>query len=194
MANYNSTGLYGTIETGRAREQDSTVALVLDVPFYTGGVVSSKVSQAKSLERQARVGIIAARRAVEQVTTQAWENYQSTLAGLSSLQEQVRAAELALDGVRHEEQAGTRTVLDVLNAEQELLDARVSVISAKKNLIDASYMLISAMGLMTPDNLDLDIDRYRRKSEKKNVEPAKQTETAEQADENAQDNAESEQV
>ena len=194
MANYDR-GLYkGTIETGRAREQDSTVALVLDVPFYTGGVVSSKVSQAKSLERQARVGIIAARRAVEQVTTQAWENYQSTLAGLSSLQEQVRAAELALDGVRHEEQAGTRTVLDVLNAEQELLDARVSVISAKKNLIDASYMLISAMGLMTPDNLDLDIDRYRKKSEKKNVEPAKQTETAEQADENAQDNAESEQV
>lgn len=192
---YNS-GLYqGTVQTGRAREQDSTVALVLDVPFYTGGIVSSKVTQAKSLERQARVGIVAARRAVEQVTTQAWENYQSTLAGLSSLQEQVRAAELALDGVRHEEQAGTRTVLDVLNAEQELLDARVSVISAKKNLIDASYMLISAMGLMTPDNLDLDIDRYKKKSERKNADPAKQDEPAEQADENARDNAaESEQV
>lgn len=67
-----------------------------------------------------------------------------------------------MDGVRHEEQAGTRTILDVLNAEQELLNARVSLVSAKKNLIDASYLLISAMGLMTPDNLDLDIDRYRK--------------------------------
>lgn len=52
--------------------------------------------------------------------------------------------------------------MDVLNAEQELLNARVSLVSAKKNLIDASYLLISAMGLMTPDNLDLDIDRYRK--------------------------------
>ena len=194
MANYDSTLYKGTIETGRAREQDSTVSLVLDVPFYTGGVVSSKVSQAKSLERQARLGIVAARRAGEQGTTQAWENYQSTLAGLSSLQEQVRAAELALDGVRHEEQAGTRTVLDVLNAEQELLNARVSVISAKKNLIDASYMLISSMGLMTPENLDLDIDRYRKKSERKNAESAKQDEAEEQADKNARNDTESEQV
>lgn len=156
-------GLYqGTMQTGRAREEDSSVKLVLDVPFYTAGIVPSKVAQAKLAERQAALGVVSVRRAVEQATTQAWENYQSTLAGLSSLQEQVRATELALDGVRHEEQAGTRTILDVLNAEQELLNARVSLVSAKKNLIDASYLLISAMGLMTPDNLDLDIDRYRK--------------------------------
>lgn len=152
----------GTMQTGRAREEDSSVKLVLDVPFYTAGIVPSKVAQAKLAERQAALGVVSVRRAVEQATTQAWENYQSTLAGLSSLQEQVRATELALDGVRHEEQAGTRTILDVLNAEQELLNARVSLVSAKKNLIDASYLLISAMGLMTPDNLDLDIDRYRK--------------------------------
>ena len=160
---YDGSGAYqGTMQTGRAREEDSSVKLVLDVPFYTAGIVPSKVAQAKLAERQAALGVVSVRRAVEQATTQAWENYQSTLAGLSSLQEQVRATELALDGVRHEEQAGTRTILDVLNAEQELLNARVSLVSAKKNLIDASYLLISAMGLMTPDNLDLDIDRYRK--------------------------------
>ena len=160
---YDAWGAYqGTMQTGRAREEDSSVKLVLDVPFYTAGIVPSKVAQAKLAERQAALGVVSVRRAVEQATTQAWENYQSTLAGLSSLQEQVRATELALDGVRHEEQAGTRTILDVLNAEQELLNARVSLVSAKKNLIDASYLLISAMGLMTPDNLDLDIDRYRK--------------------------------
>lgn len=159
---YIDSGVLASVRTGRAREEDSSVKLVLDVPFYTAGIVPSKVAQAKLAERQAALGVVSVRRAVEQATTQAWENYQSTLAGLSSLQEQVRATELALDGVRHEEQAGTRTILDVLNAEQELLNARVSLVSAKKNLIDASYLLISAMGLMTPDNLDLDIDRYRK--------------------------------
>lgn len=159
---YIDSGVLVSVRTGRAREEDSSVKLVLDVPFYTAGIVPSKVAQAKLAERQAALGVVSVRRAVEQATTQAWENYQSTLAGLSSLQEQVRATELALDGVRHEEQAGTRTILDVLNAEQELLNARVSLVSAKKNLIDASYLLISAMGLMTPDNLDLDIDRYRK--------------------------------
>lgn len=162
MSYIDSLGALASARTGRTREEDSSVKLVLDVPFYTAGIVPSKVAQAKLAERQAALGVVSVRRAVEQATTQAWENYQSTLAGLSSLQEQVRATELALDGVRHEEQAGTRTILDVLNAEQELLNARVSLVSAKKNLIDASYMLISAMGLMTPDNLDLDIDRYRK--------------------------------
>ena len=162
MSYIDSSGVLASARTGRSREEDSSVKLVLDVPFYTAGIVPSKVAQAKLAERQAALGVVSVRRAVEQATTQAWENYQSTLAGLSSLQEQVRATELALDGVRHEEQAGTRTILDVLNAEQELLNARVSLVSAKKNLIDASYLLISAMGLMTPDNLDLDIDRYRK--------------------------------
>lgn len=177
LSMYDNTGLYqGAMRTGRAREEDSSVKLVLDVPFYTAGVVSSKVTQAKLAERQASLGVVSVRRAVAQATTQAWENYQATLAGLSSLQEQVRAAELALDGVRHEEQAGTRTILDVLNAEQELLNARVSLVSAKKNLIDASYMLISAMGLMTPDNLDLDVDRYRKNASAKTAESAQNAE------------------
>ena len=175
---YNAGAYAGTIQTGRAREEDSSVKLVLDVPFYTAGVVSSKVTQAKLAERQAALGVVSVRRAVEQATTQAWENYQSTLAGLSSLQEQVRASELALDGVRHEEQAGTRTILDVLNAEQELLNARVSLVSAKKNLIDASYLLISAMGLMTPDNLDLDIDRYRKNAAPVAEKPVQSAATA----------------
>lgn len=171
-----AAGAPGTVQTGRAREEDSSVKLVLDVPFYTAGVVSSKVEQARQAERQAAFGVVAVRRAVAQATTQAWENYQSTLAGLSSLQEQVRASELALDGVRHEEQAGTRTILDVLNAEQELLNARVSLVSAKKNLIDASYMLISAMGMMTPKNLDLDIEKYRKNAKRTPVEQPVQPE------------------
>ena len=86
------------------------------------------------------------------------------------MEEQVKASALALEGVRYEEQAGTRTILDVLNAEQELLDARVSVVTAKKNLVDASYQLIASMGLMTPSGLGLDIARYRKNPSKTAVQ------------------------
>lgn len=160
----------GPVETGRAREEDTTVKLVLGVPLYSAGTTSSKVRETKFAAGQARININAVKRAVIRSTTQAWENYQSVLASLASLEEQVRASALALEGVRYEEQAGERTILDVLNAEQELLDARVSVVTAKKNLIDAAYQLIASMGNMTPSGLGLDIARYR----KTNVSPANQ--------------------
>lgn len=153
---------YGTVDTGRAREEDSSVMLVMDVPLYRAGNTASKVRESKYIAGQARININAVKRDVVRATTQAWENYQSTQASLASLEEQVKASALALEGVRYEEQAGTRTILDVLNAEQELLDARVSVVTAKKNLIDASYQLIASMGLMTPSGLGLDIARYRK--------------------------------
>ena len=153
---------YRTVDTGRAREEDSSVMLVMDVPLYRAGNTASKVRESKYIAGQARININAVKRDVVRATTQAWENYQSTQASLASLEEQVKASALALEGVRYEEQAGTRTILDVLNAEQELLDARVSVVTAKKNLIDASYQLIASMGLMTPSGLGLDIARYRK--------------------------------
>ena len=153
---------YRTVDTGRAREEDSSVMLVMDVPLYRAGNTASKVRESKYIAGQARININAVKRDVVRATTQAWENYQSTQASLASLEEQVKASALALEGVRYEEQAGTRTILDVLNAEQELLDARVSVVTAKKNLIDASYQLIASRGLMTPSGLGLDIARYRK--------------------------------
>ena len=163
---------YGTVDTGRAREEDSSVMLVMDVPLYRAGNTASKVRESKYIAGQARININAVKRDVVRATTQAWENYQSTQASLASLEEQVKASALALEGVRYEEQAGTRTILDVLNAEQELLDARVSVVTAKKNLIDASYQLISSMGLMTPSGLGLDIARYRGKNPVETAEQA----------------------
>lgn len=163
-----------TIRTGRAREEDTNVMLVMDVPLYRSGSTVSKVRESKYAARQAEININTVKRDAIRSTTQAWENYQATRASLSSLEEQVKASMLALDGVKAEEQAGARTVLDVLNAEQELLDARVSVVTAKKSLIDASYQLIASMGLMTPKGLGLDIARYRKTPEKTAEQPARQ--------------------
>lgn len=170
------------VETGRTRDEDTTVKLVLDVPFYTAGNTSSKIRETKYTAGQARININTVKRAVTRATTQAWENYQSVLASLTSLDEQVRASALALDGVRYEEQAGERTILDILNAEQELLDARVSVVTAKKNLIDAAYQLVSAMGMMTPSGLGLDVARYdktKKTEQNDKADSPEQTETKE---------------
>ena len=179
-----------TVETGRAREEDTSVMLVMDVPLYRAGNTSSKVRESKYIAGQARINVNAVKRDVVRDTTQAWENYQSTLASLASLEEQVRASALALEGVRYEEQAGTRTILDVLNAEQELLDARVSVVTAKKNLIDASYQLIASMGLMTPSGLGLDIARYRKKPAAAQSESAQTQQTQPRQDQADQDQPE----
>lgn len=172
------------IETGRAREEDTSVRLVLGVPFYSAGSTSSKVRETKYAAGQARLNINTIKRSVTRSTTQAWENYQSILASLASLEEQVRASVLALEGVRYEEQAGERTILDVLNAEQELLDARVSVVTAKKNLIDAAYQLISSMGMMNPSGLGLDVARYRKQEtpETKSTDQTKENATDENKD------------
>ena len=171
------------VETGRAREEDTTVKLVLDVPFYSAGTTSSKIRETKHTAGQARINVNTIKRSVAKTTTQAWENYQSTLASLTSLEEQVRASALALEGVRYEEQAGERTILDILNAEQELLDARVSVVTAKKKLIDASYQLIASIGMMTPSGLGLDIERYRKKSDLPRPEKNADTEPQENTEE-----------
>lgn len=155
------TNLNGGIFKGQSDTSD--VQLVMNIPLYTAGSVASRVRESKHLAGQARINVDTTRREIAQATTQSWEDYQSSVASLKSLEEQVRASELALDGVKKEEQAGTRTVLDVLNAEQELLDARVSVVTAKRDQVVAAYQLLASMGMMSPSGLGLDLSRYRRK-------------------------------
>ncbi len=177
------TNFSGEVFKGHADASD--VQLVMNVPLYTAGSVASKVRESKHLAGQARINVDTVRRDVAQMTTQAWENYHSSVASLKSLEEQVRASELALDGVKREEQAGTRTVLDVLNAEQELLDARVSVVTAKRDQVVAAYQLLSSMGMMSPSGLGLDLSRYRRKkaAAEQTVENKDKTEEKSEADE-----------
>ena len=77
-----------------------------------------------------------------------------------SIETQIEASTLALEGVKREAMAGERTVLDVLNAEQELLDNKVTLVSAKRDEIVSSFNLMAAVGRMTAANLDLKVDIY----------------------------------
>jgi len=95
----------------------------------------------------------------------AWNNYEATTAAISARQQQIAASEVALEGVREENNLGTRTNLDVLDAEQDLLDARVTLVQAERDQSVAAYALLSSMGHLTGARLgiraaDVDLDEF----------------------------------
>jgi outer membrane protein len=97
---------------------------------------------------------------VEDATRSAWQAYVTALATIKSNKSQVVANEVAFDGVKQEQQVGSRTILDVLNAEQELLNAQVAVVSSQRDSYVAAYQLLGAMGLLTARNLALHVKLY----------------------------------
>jgi hypothetical protein len=119
---------------------------VLRVPLYQAGRVSSRVREAKQIASQRRIQIIEAGRAVRESVVRTWNIYISSADTIESLEAQVAANELALEGVNQEALVGTRTTLDVLDAEQELVLSQVNLINARRNRVVAAYQLIATTG------------------------------------------------
>jgi outer membrane protein TolC len=101
-----------------------------------------------------------ARRKTTESVTRAWQTLQTSRARIDSINVQIRASEVALEGVQREASVGSRTVLDVLDAEQELLDAKVSIVTAKRDETIAKFELKSAIGELTATQLDLPVVAY----------------------------------
>lgn len=130
------------------------------VPLYQSGAVSSRVRAARHTVVQRRNEFLQAVRAAATTATQRWEDYKTAEAGIAAFTEAVRAARIALEGVEQEALVGSRTVLDVLDAEQELLDARVSLVRARRDLVVATYALRSAVAKLTARGLELEVELY----------------------------------
>ena len=130
------------------------------VPLYQSGAVSSRVRAAKHAVAQRRNEFLQAVRAAVTTATKRWEDYRTAEAGIAAFTEAVRAARIALEGVEQEALVGSRTVLDVLDAEQELLDARVSLVRARRDLVVATYALRSAVANLTAGSLELEVELY----------------------------------
>jgi outer membrane protein len=142
-------------------EQETLSASVnVTVPIYQGGGVYAQIRQAKHSAGQARLQLDEARTQVREQTQQAWEQMVATRASIQSLEDQINAAEIALEGVQREAQVGARTVLDVLDAEQELLNARVNLVRAQRDELVSGFNLLSAVGDMTADALGLPVVLY----------------------------------
>lgn len=130
------------------------------VPIYQGGADEATVRRAKELRQQSTSAISSAQRDVIQQVDSAWQDYFSALTAIEASQQQVNSSESAVEGVRAEQQAGERSVLDILNAQQELLSAQVSLVSARHDKIIAAYRIMSATGQLTARNLALGVPLY----------------------------------
>jgi outer membrane protein len=143
------------------QEVDSVSAQVsLTMPLYQQGAVYSQVREAKQQVAEELRTIDQQRRDAVELATTAWENLLSARARVEAFQTQVQAAEIAFDGVEREASVGSRTVLDVLDAEQELLDARVSAVTAQRDELVAAFQLKSAVGELTAFHLELPVQLY----------------------------------
>lgn len=132
----------------------------LTVPLYQGGSEYATIRQAKETLGQRRLDLDTARDQVQSTVTQAWGQLQAAKAQIEATQAQVTAAEIALNGVREEARVGQRTTLDVLNAQQDLVNARVSLVTAQRDRVVASYTVLAAVGSLSPQILGLGIPTY----------------------------------
>jgi outer membrane protein len=132
----------------------------LTVPLYQGGGEYATIRQAKETLGQRRLDLDTARDQVQATVTQAWGQLEAAKAQIEATQAQVAAAEIALNGVREEARVGQRTTLDVLNAQQDLVNARVSLVTAQRDRVVASYTVLAAVGSLSPQILGLGIPTY----------------------------------
>jgi len=130
------------------------------IPLYQAGAPDSRVRQSKQVYMQSKRLTDQALRAAEREAVNSWTALQTATAQARSFEEQVRANEIALDGVRQEQEVGARTILDVLDAQQALLTSQVSLVSSQTDRVVAEYRLVAAGGTLTARDLALNVEYY----------------------------------
>jgi outer membrane protein len=154
----------------RSRDSDPTLGTFgtdqasvmgqLNVPIYDGGMAASQTRQAKEVSSQSRLVLEWIRNQSRTAVVSAWVSNEGTKVALSAAESEVRAADIALQGVRREAQGGQRTTIDVLNAQQDLTNARTRQIAAQRDRVIASYTLLSAVGRLDVHTLNLNTPDY----------------------------------
>lgn len=150
----------GAVATPGTTTSDVTAAVNWGVPIYSGGAIASGHRQAIAQQDAQRANLHHTVAQVNQAVADNWAQLAVARAQLAASDTQIEAANTAYEAVRAEAEFGSRTTLDVLNAEQELLDARSNRIMASALVQLASYALLEAMGQLTVDALNLGIPTY----------------------------------
>lgn len=141
-------------------QTNASFTTTVSVPIYDRGSNRSKIRQAHQTVAQRKVELVAARRDTIESATKAWEDLVSARDSVKSLKAQVKAQELAVEGVNEESKVGTKTVLDVLEQEQRLIEAQVKLVQAEQSEAVASYQVMAAIGHLTARDLELDVTYY----------------------------------
>jgi outer membrane protein len=147
----------------------TSVGLSAQVPIFQGGLPAARIRQAQAQQGQVLEQVVGTERAVVQTTRAAFANYDAAQKAIQAETVAVQANELALEGNRAEQSVGTRTIIEVLNAEQELLNSQVALVTAKRDAYVAGFQLLNAMGQAEARDLGLDggplydpLGNYRR--------------------------------
>ena len=159
---YNDNDVFGDPDgLTSVNEQTSASARVqVEIPLYQGGAQYSRVRQAQASASEARADITAEARDRRRIVENAWTELLVSRANIRSVREQVEAQRLAFEGVREEAIVGSRTTLDVLDAEQELLQARVRLVESRRDEYVAAFGLLAAIGDLTMAELGVETVAY----------------------------------
>lgn len=152
------SGMVGTQDSGVETAQ---IQARITVPLYQGGAASARVRQSKEILGQRQILVDSARRAIQQAVVASWTQMEASSASIAANKAQLSAANLALNGVVEERRVGQRTTLDVLIAQQSVLNAKESLAQSERNAIVASYSLLAATGRLTVDRLGLQVASYK---------------------------------
>jgi TolC family type I secretion outer membrane protein len=141
-------------------ENSAAVLLQVRIPIYQAGAVGSRVRQSKQVVSQRRQQVLEQQRSAEQQATSAWRSLETARGNITSFEAQVEATRVALEGVREEANVGARTILDVLDAQQEYLLAQVNLVRAHRDEVVAAHQVLAAVGQLTSGGLGLAAARY----------------------------------
>jgi len=149
-----------TVEAGQSIGSDfdndltesttDSVGLRVSVPIFQGGATRSRTRQQRALRAASNLDLAAVQRSVQETVTNAWTGLASARAAVDSAREQVQAAELAYEGVTLEQETGLRSTVEVLDQEQDLLNARIALAQAERDLVVAERQLLAAVGTLAP--------------------------------------------
>ena len=142
------------------RANSESIQGVLTVPLYEAGRIYSSVRQSKQIASQRRIQVIEAGRAVRESVSNSWHFLESAREAIQANKSQVSANQLALDGVRQEYLVGSRTTLDVLNAQSEVVNARIELVSAERDQVVSAYQILGSIGRLTARDLHLSVEYY----------------------------------
>ncbi|WGS23704.1 MULTISPECIES: TolC family outer membrane protein [unclassified Bradyrhizobium] len=142
------------------RTDQATIVAKVDAPIYDGGTAASQTRQAKEVAAQSRLVLDQVRNQTRTATVSAWTANEGAKIAVTAAQSEVRAATVALEGVKKEAAGGQRTTLDVLNSQQDLINAKARLIGAHRDRVIASYTLLAAVGRLDVKTLGLNTPDY----------------------------------
>lgn len=148
------------VSAGVSWQNEFSIVAQLTVPLYQAGIASSQVRSARQTAAQRRYEIYDAQRIVETSVINAWQGYLTASSEVTAVEAEVSANTFARDGTESQAAIGERTVLDVLDAEQDLFRSQVRLATAQREAVAASYQLLAAMGRLSATSLGLPVELY----------------------------------